>query len=148
MSPKNLDYSMGNALFELRELKRYSQVEFADAIGVSKAHYNQIELSKRCASSKVLSEIAEFYEIPVSFLHLFSSEPTDEFTRQMQIDAWDNVVMRLIGPGKPRPEFPFRVPSWYEEVARKIARNRSAQLGVAQVPDDGSHVGNGSARAR
>ena len=61
----------------LKYLPRFTQIDFAERIGITQAYLSQIENGKKQPSTEVLQKIADFFEVPLPILFWFGVEERD-----------------------------------------------------------------------
>lgn len=63
-----------NNLRKFRELQRYTQMEIAKMLHISRPTYIRYELEGVIPPYDILYKLARFYEVPVSYLITFEEE--------------------------------------------------------------------------
>lgn len=60
------------ALRVFRQFHKYTQLEVAERLGISKSYLSEIESGKKIINTDLLQKFADLYEMPVSSLVFFS----------------------------------------------------------------------------
>ncbi len=82
---------IGNTIKELRQKKRFKQVEFAESCGLSQSYLSLIEKGKKQPTLSILKKIASILEVPMPVLVFFSLDKDD-------IDDSKKEAYRLLEP--------------------------------------------------
>lgn len=61
---------LNKTIKNLRINNNISQGKFANILGISQAFLSQIEKGDRKAKNEILQKIADYFNIPISYLHL------------------------------------------------------------------------------
>lgn len=63
---------LNNALKIIRKYHKLNQTDLANALGVSASHISEIESGKNSITLDMLHKYADYFEVPISHLMLFS----------------------------------------------------------------------------
>lgn len=69
---------LNQALKIIRKFHQVNQTELAKALGVSTSHISEIESGKNTITLEMLKKYADYFEVPVSQLMLFSEHIENE----------------------------------------------------------------------
>lgn len=75
---------IGDTIRELRLLKKWTQLQLAEATGLKRLTISQIESNYRGVSTPNLSKLAIALGVPVCYLHLLSDESEDPLVQDFQ----------------------------------------------------------------
>lgn len=76
---------LNKALKTLRQFEGITQTELAQELNVSVSHISEIETGKNAITLEMLNRYANYFEVPVSHLMLFSEQIENESLRSEKV---------------------------------------------------------------
>lgn len=76
---------LNHALKTLRQFEGMTQSELAQKLNISVSHLSEIETGKNTITLEMLNKYANYFEVPVSHLMLFSEQIENESLRSEKV---------------------------------------------------------------
>lgn len=67
---QNINYFLGNVIRKYREQRNFSQEQFANICGISRAYYGRIERGEHSITVETCQKIADALKIPLYYLFI------------------------------------------------------------------------------